>query len=76
MYKSIKSVAAAIAVGLPALPALLAAQETGQIDTSKPTNLYSFLDNAFEVNTVDGDATTYGYRGILNLAPHDAHLFF
>lgn len=56
------------------LPSGLAAQDTERIDTSKPTNLYSFLDNALEINTVEGDAATYGYRGILNLAPHDAHL--
>ena len=44
-----------------------------EIDASKPTNFYSFLENTFEYT--DGkNGNVYGYRGNLTLAPSDAHL--
>lgn len=42
-------------------------------DTSKPTNLYTFLDNSLEYTSTK-TANIYGYRANLNYAPHPDHL--
>lgn len=50
----------------------LSAEEQG-IDTSKPTNFYSFVDNTVEYNS-QPNQNRYGYRGKLTWAPSEAHL--
>ncbi len=47
--------------------------DAGQIDASKPTNFYSFLDNTLELTNSPGQ-NVFGYRGKLTLAPSEAHL--
>ncbi len=49
------------------------AQEA-EIDSSKPTNFYSFLDNTFEYQRVDEETSLVGYRGNVTLALSAAHL--
>ena len=49
-----------------------AADET-EIDASKPTNFYSFLDNTLEYSS-QPNQNIMGYRGKLTLAPSEAHL--
>jgi hypothetical protein len=44
-----------------------------EIDASKPTNFYSFIDNTFEYQSNDNQ-NIYGYRGNLTLAPAEEHL--
>lgn len=44
-----------------------------EIDSSKPTNFYSYVDNTFEYSSQPGQKL-YGYRGNLTLAPSEAHL--
>jgi len=44
-----------------------------EIDSSKPTNFYSFIDNTLEYSS-QPDQNVYGYRGNLTLAPSNAHL--
>lgn len=44
-----------------------------EIDTSKPTNFYSFLDNTLEYAN-QPNQNVYGYRGNFTLAPSEAHL--
>jgi hypothetical protein len=44
-----------------------------EIDASKPTNFYSFIDNTLEYQTSDNQ-NIYGYRGNLTLAPAEEHL--
>ena len=39
------------------------------LDTSKPTNLYSFLENNLEYTVQDSVTNVYGYRGTINYAP-------
>ena len=53
-------------------PAALA--QEAEIDSSKPTNFYSFLDNTFEYQRVDEETSLVGYRGNLTLALSAAHL--
>ena len=43
------------------------------IDTSKPTNFYSFLDNTFEYSS-QPTQNIMGYRGKITFAPSEAHL--
>ena len=52
---------------VPAVPGT--AQE---IDASKPTNFYSFIDNSLEYT--DSSNAVYGYRANLTLAPSEKHL--
>lgn len=51
---------------------LVKAQDA-EIDASKPTNFYSFLDNTFEYQSTK-TANIMGYRGNLTLAPSESHL--
>lgn len=44
-----------------------------EIDTSKPTNFYSFIENNVEFQSTK-NANIFGYRGNLTLAPSEAHL--
>ena len=44
-----------------------------EIDASKPTNFYSFIDNTLEYQTSDNQ-NIYGYRGNITLAPAEEHL--
>ena len=44
-----------------------------EIDASKPTNFYSFIDNTLEYQSSDNQ-NIYGYRGNLTLAPAAEHL--
>lgn len=48
-------------------------QEAEQIDASKPTNFYSFLDNTLEFSNQQNQ-NVFGYRGKLTLALSEAHL--
>jgi len=41
--------------------------EEGEIDSSKPTNFYSFLDNTLEYSS-QKNQNIFGYRGKLTLA--------
>jgi hypothetical protein len=43
------------------------------LDTSKPTNFYSFLDNTLEYSSQEGQ-NVFGYRGKLTLALSEAHM--
>lgn len=43
------------------------------IDTSKPTNFYSFLDNTLEYSSQENQ-NVFGYRGKLTLALSEAHM--
>ena len=47
--------------------------QEAQIDASKPTNFYSFIDNTLEVAAGENQ-NIMGYRGKLTLAPSEAHL--
>lgn len=47
--------------------------EDGDIDSSKPTNFYSFLDNTLEYSNQKSQ-NVFGYRGKLTLALSEAHL--
>lgn len=62
-------------VGLLLLSVIINAQEEGaeEIDASKPTNFYSFLDNTLEYSSRP-NGNVFGYRGNLTLAPSEAHL--
>lgn len=51
----------------------LKAQEEDKIDSSKPTNFYSMLDNTLELSNRPNE-NVFGYRGKLMLAPSEAHL--
>ena len=44
-----------------------------EVDSSKPTNFYSLLDNSLEYSNRPNE-NVYGYRGNLTLAPSEAHL--
>ena len=48
-------------------------QEEELIDSSKPTNFYSFLDNTLEFSSQENQ-NVFGYRGKLTLALSEAHL--
>lgn len=50
----------------------ISAQEV-EIDASKPTNFYSFIDNTLEYQS-SNTQNIYGYRGNLTLAPSSEHL--
>ena len=54
------------------LATMLSAQEA-EIDASKPTNFYSFIDNTLEYQS-SSTQNIYGYRGNLTLAPAEEHL--
>lgn len=43
------------------------------LDTSKPTNFYSFIDNTLEYSSQEKQ-TVYGYRGKLTLALSESHM--
>ena len=51
----------------------LQAQDDANIDASKPTNFYSFLDNTLEYSSRSNE-NVIGYRGKLTLTPSEAHL--
>ncbi|WP_298536680.1 hypothetical protein [uncultured Algibacter sp.] len=50
-----------------------ASNEEQSIDTSKPTNFYSFVDNTLEFSSQENQ-NVMGYRGKLTLAPSAEHL--
>ena len=52
---------------------VFAQDETPQIDASKPTNFYSFIDNTLEYSQRP-NANVFGYRGNVTLALSEAHL--
>jgi hypothetical protein len=45
-----------------------------EIDASKPTNFYTFLDNSLEL-TNSSNQNVFGYRGSLTYSPSGDHLF-
>ena len=47
--------------------------QEAEIDASKPTNFYSFIDNTLEYQT-SSNQNIFGYRGNLTLAPSSEHL--
>jgi hypothetical protein len=47
--------------------------EQDEIDTSKPTNFYSFLDNTLEYSSQENQ-NVFGYRGKVTLALSEAHM--
>ena len=51
----------------------LQAQDDANIDASKPTNFYSFLDNTLEYSSRPNE-NVIGYRGKITLTPSEAHL--
>jgi len=56
------------------LPVSMQAQnESTEVDASKPTNFYSFIDNSLEYSS-QPNQNLMGYRANLTLAPSSAHL--
>jgi hypothetical protein len=51
------------------------AQEPQQIDASKPTNFYSFLNNTLEFISREGKGNLVGYRANITWSPSERHLF-
>ena len=51
-----------------------ATAQEAEIDSSKPTNFYSFIDNTFEYQRVDDETSLVGYRGNLTMALSEANL--
>ena len=51
-----------------------ATAQEAEIDSSKPTNFYSFIDNTFEYQRVDEETSLVGYRGNLTMALSEANL--
>tara|TARA_R110000787_G_scaffold131994_3_gene244167 strand:+ start:1191 stop:1973 length:783 start_codon:yes stop_codon:yes gene_type:complete len=47
--------------------------DSGEMDTSKPTNFYSFIDNTLEYSNQENQ-NVFGYRGKLTLALSEAHM--
>lgn len=51
------------------------AQDISSIDDTKPTNFYTYFENAFEYDNM-GDINILGYRGSVALALSDKHLVY
>jgi len=54
--------------------ASLYAQEEKQIDASKPTNFYSYLNNALEFISREKNGNLIGYRANITYSPSERHL--
>jgi hypothetical protein len=54
--------------------ASLFAQEKGPIDASKPTNFYSYLNNAVEFISRERNGNLVGYRANVTYSPSERHL--
>lgn len=50
------------------------AQEEPQIDASKPTNFYSYLNNALEFISRERNGNLVGYRANITYSPSERHL--
>lgn len=51
------------------------AQETNQIDASKPTNFYSYMNNSLEFTSRQNNGNLIGYRANITYSPSERHLF-
>jgi hypothetical protein len=51
------------------------AQEKPEIDASKPTNFYSYLNNSLEFTSREKNGNLVGYRANVTYSPSDKHLF-
>jgi len=53
----------------------LSAQDAKQIDASKPTNFYSYLNNSLEFISREKNGNLVGYRANITYSPSERHLF-